>query len=522
VTHNVQRKRLLLIVLGFVVVGGLGLFLWARAALTGDAVRHAVEAQLSKVLGEPVTIGSVSATILPRVTMNLNDVAIGSPQRIAIRRLDVGTNFRALLSRRIEHATVRVADARIELPLPAFAIAQAVTVPAGEPAPGGAPVEIVSVDAIELTGVEIVSGGRSLRGSVEVVPAGNGLDVRRVALAADGTSLDITGRIEDLAGPTGELSVKAGGINVLELLSFITDFTKGAGFGEATTGTGPARPAAVPMNLAVSVEADRAVVGTLALEALSGTARLTPDVVTLEPVKFGVFGGTYTGTLAWRLGATPGFTLDAALSGVDAAAAMAFAGSSNAMTGRLSGRMALSGRGMTVDQVMASARGTARIDVKDGSVANLGLVRTVVLAGSMRRDSQAAVSGARLAASEPFSELGATFAVGDGMARTTDLRFTSPDVLMTALGSIRFRGAVVDLVGQVQLSEALTKQAGRDLARYTQVGGRVTVPVTVKGSAGNLSVGLDVGEAARRAIANRAAEEAKKLLKRIIKAGARS
>ena len=73
--------------------------------------------------------------------MTLNDVRIGEPARITAGRLDVGTALRALLSRRIEHGSIRLDKARIELPLPAFA-AGGDAAPAG--ASAGAPVEIVS------------------------------------------------------------------------------------------------------------------------------------------------------------------------------------------------------------------------------------------------------------------------------------------------------------------------------------------------------------------------------------------
>jgi hypothetical protein len=67
-------------------------------------------------------------------------------------------------------------------------------------------------------------------------------------------------------------------------------------------------------------------------------------------------------------------------------------------------------------------------------------------------------------------------------------------------------------VGNVQLSEALTKQAGTDLVRYTQSGGRVTLPASITGTSQNLQVKIDAGEVARRAIANRAREEINKRL----------
>jgi hypothetical protein len=66
----------------------------------------------------------------------------------------------------------------------------------------------------------------------------------------------------------------------------------------------------------------------------------------------------------------------------------------------------------------------------------------------------------------------------------------------------------------VRLSESLTRQAGRDLVRYTQEGGRVTVPVTISGSAGALSVRLETADVLKRAITNKAVEEAGDALRR--------
>lgn len=50
--------------------------------------------------------------------------------------------------------------------------------------------------------------------------------------------------------------------------------------------------------------------------------------------------------------------------------------------------------------------------------------------------------------------------------------------------------------------------------RYTQEEGRVTLPATITGSADAPSVRIDVADMARRAVRNRANEEAQKLLKK--------
>jgi hypothetical protein len=465
---------------------------------------------LSKSLGQPVTVGRVGAAIYPRVTVRLGEVRIGEPARIKVGTLDVGTDLRALLSRRIEHASLHLNGARIELPLPDFAIA-ASSPEAGSS--GGSAVEIVSIDEVVLSDVEIVSGGRTLKGDVEVVPQGKGLLVRKILLGADTAKIEVTGNITDLSGPSGELAVVAGALNFNELQQFAADFSRGAGLasssrpGETTPSTG----APSQMNLAIAMQADRATLGSLNIDRLAGKARITPDAITLEPASFGVFGGKYEGTLALSLAAEPEFRLSAKLSGVDMAAATAFAGTPNLVTGKMAGHIEMTGRGMEAPAVMKSARGTARVDIVDGTVKNLGLIQTVVVATSGRADAKSAPSGSR---DEPFSKLGATLNVSGGFLSTPDLTFESKDLLLAAGGAMRLDGNAINLQGQVQLSDELSKQAGRDLLRYTEDQGRVTLPASISGSASNPQVRIDVASMAERAITNRASEEAQKAIKK--------
>ena len=510
-------KTLLLGVVAVVLIVAIGLFVWARSVFTQDEVRTRLAAQLSEALGQPVTIGSIGAAIYPRVTVNLGAVAIGEPARIEVETLQVGTDFRALLSRRIEHASLRLSGARIALPLPAFDVAAGGSSRESGDSPESSPVEIVSIDEIVLADVVITSGGRELRGDVEVVPEGDGLTIRRVSLEADDTTINVTGAITDFSGPTGELVVTAGALNFEELLAFVSDFAGSAGLGAAEADAStvpPAGASAAPsgLDIALSLEADSATMGDLSLQQLSGRARVTAESMALDPVSFGLFGGTYEGALVLTLGVPPAFTLNATLSDVDMAAVTAFAGSPDVLTGRLSGTIELAGSGLDADSVLESTRGTARVAITDGTVKRLGLVRTVVVATSGRSDVSLADAGG--ATDEPFSRLGGTLDVAGGSARTQDLRFESPDLTLDVTGDLRLDGSAIDLAGQVRLSEELSKQAGRDLARYTQQEGRVTLPVTITGSAESPQVRIDVASAAKRAITNRATEEVEGAIKR--------
>ena len=511
-------KKTVLGVLVAALVGAIAVFVWARSVLAQDSVRTAIAARLTQALGQPVSIGGIGASIYPRVAVDLYNVTIGPQANIRVNSLRIGTDFRALLSRRIEHGSMRLTGARIQLPLPAFAPASPGTAPSSASA-HTAPVEIGSIDEIVLSGVDIVSGGRMLHGDIDVVPQGNGVLVRKILLDADNANVDITGRITDLAGPTGELTVKSGALDLSRLLAFVSDFSTHAGIGAAASAPSSTKPAASTgassMDVAVTVDAARATLGGLVLDKLSGRARITADGMALQPIAFGIFGGRCEGSLALTLGAVPGFRLKARLSGIDVDAVTRAAGSPNTITGRLSGDIDVSGRGLDAASIAKSARGTLHMDIANGVVKNLGLIQAVVLATSMRAGSLSqSTNGAR---DEPFTRLGGTLTIANGEGTTRDLQFEAKDLSVALTGGVRLDGSAVDLKGRAQLSEALSQQAGRDLVRYTQEQGRVTLPATIDGPAQNLHVRIDAADVAKRALVNRAHEELTKSLGKLLR-----
>jgi hypothetical protein len=506
-------RKVVLGVVVLVLVVGLGVFFWARSVLSQDTVRAALADQLSKAIGQPVTVDGVSATIYPRITVTLTGVSIGEPARIRVNALDVGTDLRALLSRRIEHAALHLNGARIELPLPPMTLASADT---GADA-GGAPVHLVSVDEVVLNGIEIVSRGRTVRGDIDVVPRGtSALTIRRIALVADQAAIDGTGEITNLAGPVGTIDLKAGALDLDQLMAFATDFVEGSGAGTATasTPTAPssAPPAAPPMDLAITMTADRATMAGLSMETIAAKARLTNDALTLDPVSFNLFGGTYEGALGATLVGQPTFRWKAALSNVDMGAVTTFAGSPGALTGRLAANVDLSGQGADAATAMKTVRGTATVSIVNGVVKNLALVRSAVAATSL--DPQAVIDAGKGPQDEPFTDLGASLSIAGGSASTQDLHFVSRDIRLDAAGAFKLDGSVANLTGQVQMSEELSKQAAATFVRLTQENGRITLPATVRAMNGRFSVSLDTAGMAKRALRNEVEGKAQDAIKR--------
>jgi uncharacterized protein involved in outer membrane biogenesis len=100
---------LALFVAAWVIVGRL---------LDPEAIRVAIEHQATSALGQPVKVGGVDRAISLRPRLVLRDVQIGSPAAITLRRVELATGLRALLSKRVEGAALVVSGSRIQLPVP--------------------------------------------------------------------------------------------------------------------------------------------------------------------------------------------------------------------------------------------------------------------------------------------------------------------------------------------------------------------------------------------------------------------
>ena len=272
-----------------------------------------------------------------------------------------------------------------------------------------------------------------------------------MALQADDTAVTVTGVISDLSGPSGDLRAQATKLDMARLLAFVGDFTAGAGVAAGAPATAASAPRAstpaVPstMNIRLALEADSVSMGDLLLTRLSGKATVAAGVLALNPVRFGVFGGQYQGSLRLTPGDVLRFEGSSTLSGVDMAAVARFGGSADTITGRLAGRIDFAGTGADASGVLGSTSGRGRVDVTDGVVRNLGLLGAVVAATSMRAGSlsEAVTTAARAGSKdEPFSRLGASFDIVGGNLRTSDLRLESRE--SPARGSGRRRARFVD------------------------------------------------------------------------------
>lgn len=265
-------------------------------------------------------------------------------------------------------------------------------------------------------------------------------------------------------------------------------------------------------DLTIALSAERATMSGVSLEKVSGTAHLQGERLTIDPMTFGLFDGTYTGTLGATLGTTPTFTWRASLKNVDMKAVSAFTGNPGLMTGRLNGQVDLEGAGLDAAAAMKTARGTGSVAITNGVVKNLALVKSAVAATSL--DPQAVIAASQGPHDEPFSELGASLSIAGGTASTPDLHFISKDIRLDAGGALKLDGSGVNLQGTVKLSPELSQQANPAIVRVLAQDGQILLPATVRGNAQKYQIEIDTTDIAKRAVTNEAKAQASQAVKK--------
>jgi AsmA protein len=485
-------------VLAAICLAGVLLF---RSRFADDRIKAALEAQASAYVGEPVRIGALDFRLFPRPGLTLSRVSVGGSSELTIDRLVLSTGLRPLLSRRIAEADIIVDRSRLDAPR--FFALLTKPRPEAAPASGSAGFQIDAIRSIALRSVTLASGGRTLLVNADLSYSARGLEVERVSASAEHTTLTASGAVTDLARRVGHFTINAASLDLDGLIEFAAPF--GGQSASSSSSSGP-----LDITLQIAAKTGRAIGAEFS--GLAAMCRLTSGRVVLEPLKLSLFGGGYNGAVSVRTAtAQPQYDWRGTFTGIDVAQLARFAGASGTITGTLQSRGTLHGAGSDVQRAFTGATGNVSVNVRDGAVPGLEIVRTVILA--FGRPSGEAPQGS----GERFSELAADFAVGNRRATTDNLTFASRDFDMHGRGWIDLGTHALKLDADIVLSQELSKQAGRDLYRYASEGDRIVLPARIAGTAEHPSVTVDVAAALARAAKNQLKEKAKSFLKGIIR-----
>ena len=498
-----MTRRLILITLAVVATLVVVMAAAVYWFLSGERVRFALENQATRWLGQRVTIGSVSASIFPRPAMRLRDVRAGDPVRIALADVQLSTGLRPLWSRRVEDAEIVIADSRIDMPLP-FDL----------PAPaerGAAPatdrgLQVVSIRAITLRNITLASRGRQITVSANSSLSSAHLNLERFVAASGNTSLEAKGLIQLTPRLDGELQVKAGHVDVDDLVALADAFAP------RTQQQKPATTTTLPGRIVARVSAATARAGGVDVKEFATTVVAQGNRITLSPTSFQLFGGTYRGALDIdsQVG-TLRATVRAQIENLDVAQLAAFGNAADTITGTLAGSGTFNGRGATVADAIAAAAGEGKVTISNGTLQRLGLVRTVVLFFG-----RPAADAGR--STDKFDRIDASFVLLNQVLAASALSLHSSDLDLVGQGTLTIPTKALDGHMDLSLSEALSAQAGTDFARYTREGNRVLLPAVIGGTLNAPRVTIDAGAAVRRGLRNEVQRRLKGILGNLVPA----
>lgn len=254
--------------------------------------------------------------------------------------------------------------------------------------------------------------------------------------------------------------------------------------GAPSSGAGPARGGPVwsdaPLNLFglrlvegnINLSAREVLVQNMRIAPAAIEATLLQDILTVKLSPSGVYGGQATGELVVdRAQDDPAMALRLAFSEIDALPFLQDAIGFKYFAGRARGALELKGAGGSPLRVVSSLNGRADLLFENGAVRGLNLPNMV------RSLLDMIIAGWQANASEEtrFSTFGATFAIENGVARSTDVKFTGPFMVMTAAGSTDLRSQTLDFRADPRLVSSQATPGGN--AAPWGIG----VPVVIQG-----------------------------------------
>jgi AsmA protein len=176
---------------------------------------------------------------------------------------------------------------------------------------------------------------------------------------------------------------------------------------------------------------------------------------------------------------------DIALQGVDAARFLTDAANLTNIEGTAELSFRLSTQGRSQSELIASADGTAHLEVITGALRGVDL-------GGVARTIRNALNDELIApgARTPFNGFSATFTIADGVLASRNLSFNTPDLAMPGIG-------VIDLPAR-RLDVRFAPRSPR--------GGGIVIPFAVSGRFGDLDYASDIRDRAKRQIEARIAQ----------------
>jgi uncharacterized protein involved in outer membrane biogenesis len=506
--------------LPYLLVGLLALLILlavgALQALKSGAARSRIASALSSALGQPVTIGGLSASIFPTLSLSARDVRVGGADSnaapgVSLRALRVVPRLSSIVPGRtltIDHVDLaglilsvrRDSGGRWLLPLP--------PAPSADTGNGG------NGNTIALNQLRARAGSIRVVDDLLRAPGGGPTITTISAVEADlqaaGGRVKVsrfTGRLGETVvtgsmdiGPTGaELRLGSESIHPADVPALFTLAGMPASPMLSIAGKAPFEMAiSLPPGFATHTVTGKAAIervkyGTLNFENLQGPFRLDHGVFTLDPLSFTTYGGRQLGIVSVDLNQpVPVYRIRTSVQNLDVNQAL---NANTTMKNFLAGGTRLAGNvrgsGSTAAALKRTLTGTLDFELKDGVIRNFPLLASINQALGVTQGTDRDTK---------FQSLSGTATLSGGAARTSNLALRAGELTLRGKGTFGFDQRL-DLRMTASVSPGMSKQLVQRvglLKRMSNDQGQVTFPVIVTGTATAPRISVDLGSIAQK------------------------
>jgi len=200
-------------------------------------------------------------------------------------------------------------------------------------------------------------------------------------------------------------------------------------------------------------------------------------VIKLQPMSANLYQGQYNGNVNLDAsGKSLKINIDEKLTDVQAGPLLKDLNGDNKVSGTVNGKIKLSGRGKTTEQIKQTLSGNGDFSFTDGALKGINIAESI-------RKAKATFKGESLAPSTEavktdFSSLTGSFTAKNGIFNNQDLAMMSPLLRIKGAGTADLTKEVIDYTLGVSIVETSKGQQGKELADLKGL----TVPVKISGS----------------------------------------
>ena len=442
-----KSKKVWLGILIFLVILVVALLVVVPYFLNVDRYRPQAAAFIEQQTGKPAEIGRLALTVLPRLSIRVEDFALKNPAGfppgyfVQARRIDAVIDARALWKHQLVITSLDLEAPTVSLLSDLKGNWNSENHPAPDP-PGDKPLFSLSL-------ISNLTISRGMLSAATLLPSGQ---AGPAFLEAHGVSCQLRQ------------------INADALAAMASPHPDPAG----------SRPLVGEGTLKVESLA----IANLLLTHVKTQLRLFPQQFFFDGLTLNCYDGAAAGGVSFSLdGPNPRYSTEAKLSGVNMAKLLdAFPDTRGKMTGTLNGTAKLEIEVLRSPDPLAGIQGTGQVSVRNGRLPGLNWDQNLL------QLARQAKMGPASGDPSSFSSIATDFAIGNNRIKTAKTTIAGNGVDVFASGSLALAGeGDLDVQGVAKVAaqqNALTNVLG-SLAGATLKGGRMAFPFILKGTLKN-------------------------------------